>query len=65
MGMRIGNVYKEESDGRNEARVVESRRCEYCGDLFKDGLNPSCIQVAWKKTALLQQWYMCLGKMVP
>lgn len=42
---------KEESDDRNETRVVESR-----GDgkttgiyLFRDGPNPSCLQVAEKK----------------
>lgn len=51
MGMRTGNVDKEESDDRNETRVVESR-----GDgkttgiyLFKDGPNLSCVQVAEEK----------------
>lgn len=51
MGMRTGNVDKEESDDRNETRVVESR-----GDgkttgiyLFQDGPNLSCVQVAEKE----------------
>lgn len=49
--MRTGNVDKEESDDRNESRVVESR-----GDgkttgvcLFKDAPNLSCAQVDEKK----------------
>lgn len=66
MGMRTGNVDKEKSDDRNETRVVESKRDGNTMVIFfKDGLNLSCIQVAWKKMALLQQRYTCLQKMVP